>query len=212
MGIYLPNPKLLQKTGDVDYYYWNYQFPIKYIQRFRFKAILELMGNKVYNNLLEVGTGSGIFLPELARHCRKLYAIDIHDNMHAVQKLCELTSIKVELAQCALEQTCYPDAMFDVIVAVSVLEFVNDLEKTFQEVRRLLKPDGIFLAICPQQGALLDFVVSLYTQKPPDEEFRNSRTQMGEILETHFTVLEKKIFPPILGRIFPVYCYYKLGK
>ena len=79
--MYLPNQKFLRKTGDVDYYHLNYLFPIKYIQRFRFQAILRLLGNTIYDRLLEVGTGSGIFLPELSKHCRDLYAIDIHDKM-----------------------------------------------------------------------------------------------------------------------------------
>ena len=78
MALYLPDPKYLKRTGDVDYFHWNYAFPIKYIQKLRFKGIIRLMGNRSYDRILEVGTGSGIFLPELARHCNKLYAIDIH--------------------------------------------------------------------------------------------------------------------------------------
>ncbi len=78
MKIILPEKKLLNRTNDVDYYYLNYKFPIKYIQLYRFKAIVRLLGKKKYPRLLETGTGSGIFLPELSVHCEKLYASDIH--------------------------------------------------------------------------------------------------------------------------------------
>ena len=210
MALYLPNPECLQRTGAVDYYHWNYQFPIKYIQRFRFKAIIRLLGNDIYDKLLEVGTGSGIFLPELARHCHELYACDIHDKMAAVQKLCQLTSIKAKLKRCALEATGYPDDFFDVIVAVSVLEFVDDLEKSIKEVQRILKPNGIFLTICPQQSPVLDFILNTYTRKSPDEEFGESRRKVCPMLEAYFDVVEKNCFPPMLGRLFPVYYYYKL--
>ena len=209
--IYLPDPAFLKRTGDVDYYHWNYQFPIKYIQRYRFKAILKLLGNNRFEKLLELGTGSGIFLPELARHCCKLYACDIHTKMEAVQNLCQLTSIDVQLRRCPIEETGYADNFFDVIVAVSVLEFVDDLEKSINEIRRILKPNGFFLTICPQQSLLLDWVVGLYTRRTPDEEFGASRTRVCPMLETHFNIVEKGIFPPIIGRIFPVYCYYKLN-
>ena len=211
MKIYLPDPAFLKRTADVDYYHWNYQFPIKYIQRYRFKAILKLLGNNRFEKLLELGTGSGIFLPELARHCCKLYACDIHTKMEAVQNLCQLTSIDVELRQCPIEETGYADNFFDVIVAVSVLEFVDDLEKSINEIRRILKPDGFFLTICPQQSPLLDWVVGLYTRRSPEEEFGTSRTRVCPMLETHFNIVQKRIFPPIIGRIFPVYYYYKLS-
>lgn len=212
MNLYLPNPKVLKRTGDVDYYQWNYQFPIKYIQRFRFKAILKLMGNKGYTKLLEVGTGSRIFLPELARHCHQLHACDIHNNMRAVEKVCQLTAIKAELRRCAIEDTGYPDSMFDAIVAVSVLEFVDDLKKAVEEIKRILKPNGIFLTICPQEHILVDFFLSLYTRRPPEEEFQESRRNVSSMLEEHFNVIEKIIFPSLVGRILPVYYYYKLTK
>lgn len=210
MNLYLPNPKFLEKTSDVDYYHWNYQFPIKYIQRFRFKAILKLMGNNIYGKLLEVGTGSGIFLPELARHCRQLYACDVHDRMHAVRRLCQLTSIEVELTRCPTEHTGYPDDFFDAIVAVSVLEFVSDLEKSISEIKRILKLNGEFLTICPRQNLLLDFVLGLYTRRTPEEEFGTSRSEVFKALETQFRVIDKNVFPAIAGRVFPVYHYYKL--
>ena len=80
MKLLLPDINLLKKTGAVDYYYWNYKFPIKYIQLYRFKRIVKLLGEKKYNTLLEAGTGSGVFIPELAKHCNTIYACDIHTN------------------------------------------------------------------------------------------------------------------------------------
>lgn len=208
--MYLPNQKFLRKTGDVDYYHWNYLFPIKYIQRFRFQAILRLLGNTIYDRLLEVGTGSGIFLPELSKHCRDLYAIDIHDKMKAVEELCKLTDIKANLMSGSIENTNYPNDFFNAIVAVSVLEFVDDLNSSIQELKRILKPRGFFVTICPQQSRLLDFFLGLYSRKNPSEEFRESRTRVVPKLEADFNVIKKRVFPPLLGRIIPVYYYYKL--
>jgi ubiquinone/menaquinone biosynthesis C-methylase UbiE len=169
------------------------------------------LGNQCYDKLLEVGTGSGIFLPELDRHCRQLYACDIHDNIQAVERLCQLTAIKAEVRRCPIEATGFPDNMFDAIVAVSVLEFVDDLERSIDEIRRILKPSGVFLTICPQQSVLLDFVLNFYTRRKPDDEFGISRTRVSKTLEAQFNVIDKRIFPPIVGSIFPVYNYYKLS-
>ena len=212
MKLYLPDPNMLETTGSVDYYHWNFKFPIKYIQRFRFKALLRLMGDTVYDKLLEVGTGSGIFLPELSSHCRNLYAIDIHDKMSAVKELCRQLSINATLKRCSIENTPFPDDLFDLIIAVSVLEFVQDLDMALAEIKRILKPNGSFLTICPRQSPVLDFILNLYTRRTPEEEFGGTRKNVYLKLEKGFSVVEKKIFPPILGKFISVYYYYKFSK
>jgi 2-polyprenyl-3-methyl-5-hydroxy-6-metoxy-1,4-benzoquinol methylase len=98
----LPNPKYLKKTSEMDYYHWNYQFPFKYIQRYYFRAIIDLLGKICHDKLLEVGTGSGIFLSELSKHCRKLYACDIHGHMDDVQDFCRPIRLQVSLRHCSI--------------------------------------------------------------------------------------------------------------
>lgn len=135
MKIVIPQKNLLSRINDVDYFDWNYKFPIKYVQLYRFKAIIKLLGDKKYTNLLEIGTGSGILLPELARHCDKLYACDIHPHMDKIKSLLHNYEIKkYEIKSQSIEKTEYPDNYFDVIVGVSVLEFVNNLHSTISEI------------------------------------------------------------------------------
>jgi len=206
-----PDKSLLNKTGEVDYFYWNYKFPIKYIQRYRFSRILKLLGNNQYPNLLEVGTGSGIFLPELARHCDKLHACDIHPHFENIEFLLKHYNIKnYELKSQSIEKTDYPDNYFDVIVAVSVLEFVDNLQSAITEIKRILKKDGVFITICPMNSKFLDAILSLYSEKKPKEEFGESRIYVGKALEQNFTVVKKGYMLPIIGKIFPVYTNYKL--
>jgi ubiquinone/menaquinone biosynthesis C-methylase UbiE len=213
MKIVIPEKSLLNRTNDVDYYYWNYKFPIKYIQLYRFKTIVRLLGKKVYPNLLEVGTGSGIFLPQLSLHCEKLYASDIHPYLDNIENL--LKHFKVnnfELKSQNIQETDYPDNFFDAIVAVSVLEFVDDLQAAITEIKRILKKDGVFITICPMNSRFLDSILSLYSEKKPKEEFGESRIYVGKALEQNFTVLKKGYLLPIIGKLFPVYTHYKLKK
>ena len=213
MNIIIPEKNLLHRTNDVDYYDWNYKFPIKYVQLYRFKAIIKLLGDKKYTNLLEIGTGSGIFLPELARHSKKLFACDIHPHMDKIQNLLHHHRIKnYEIKSQSIENTDYPDNFFDVIVGVSVLEFVNDLNATIFEIKRILKNDGFFVTICPMQNKILDFIVSLYANKTPDDEFGDSRKYVSKELEKNFIVDKKGYMLPLFGKHFPVYTHYKLRK
>ena len=213
MKILIPPKSLLSRTNDIDYYNWNYSFPIKYVQRYRFKTIIKLLGNKKFSRLLEVGTGSGIFLPELAKHCEKLYACDIHPHLNKIQHLLNQYDIKnYDVKSLSIEKTDYPDNFFDVIVAVSVLEFVNDLQATILEIKRILKSDGFFVTICPMHSKILDTIISLYANRTAAEEFGDSRKYVSKELEKNFRIEKKGFMLPFIGKYFPVYTHYKLQK
>ncbi len=213
MKLLLPDKNLLTKTGAVDYFDWNYKFPIKYIQRYRFKRIVKMLGNRKYPALLEAGTGSGVFLPELSKHCNAIYACDIHDNFSHIPDLCRHYGINnYHVSTQSIEKTNYQNEQFDAIVAVSVLEFVPDLNTAINEIKRILKKDGVFITICPMESKLLDFFLGLYTTKKPEEEFGKTRQSVTKLLEDNFIVEKKGFMLPLIGRFFPIYTHYKLKK
>ncbi len=211
MKIILPERRLLKKTAAVDYYDWYYMFPIGMVMRYRLKKIVQLMGDETYQNLLELGTGSGIFLPELSRHCKNLFAIDIHGMSDHMQDLFHAYKLRnCELSTQSIEYTNFPDNFFDAIVAASVLEFLEDLDKAVNEIRRILKKDGVFITICPMESRFLDYLISLYSLRPPGEEFGESRKYVTTTLEENFEVLVKGYMMPLVGKYYPLYTHYKL--
>jgi len=213
MHLTLPDQGLLSKTGEVDYFDWNYKFPIKYIQKYRFRKIIKMIGKNRYHRLLEAGTGSGIFIPELAKHCDEIYACDIHGNFGHIYQLCQQYGISnYEVSTQSIEHTNYEDQSFDAVVAVSVLEFVPDLQQALDEIKRIMADDGVFMTICPMESRLLDFFLSLYTRKKPEEEFGNARKKVTKVLEENFTIVKRGYMIPLVGRLFPVYTHYKLKK
>jgi ubiquinone/menaquinone biosynthesis C-methylase UbiE len=213
MKLLLPDKKLLKKTGQVDYYGWYYKFPIKYIIRYRLKKIVQLLNKERYGVLLEAGTGSGIFLPELSKHCEYLYACDIHNHFDNITVMLEKYGIKnFNLSTQSIDQTNFSNESFDAIVAVSMLEFVPDIQKALSEIKRILKKDGVFITICPMESTILDFFLSLYTRKPPKKEFGDARQKVSKLLEQNFEIIKKGYMVPLIGRFFPVYTHYKLKK
>jgi ubiquinone/menaquinone biosynthesis C-methylase UbiE len=175
--------------------------------------IVRMLGDRMFPSLLEVGTGSGVFLPELSKHCEKLYACDIHHNFDHIHRLLRMYDVSnYELSSQDIEKTTYPDHSFDAIVAVSVLEFIGNIDAAIAEIRRILKDDGVFVTICPMESKLLDKVIAMYSRKKPEEEFGNSRKFVTKMLEENFIFVEKGYLTPIIGRYFPIYTHYKLRK
>src|SRR4051794_34678989 len=83
----LPPRELVPKPDPddpVDYYYKPLTAPI-YRARLRLAACL--LGGRRYGSLLEVGYGSGIFLPELAHRCDHLAGIDLHGGAGRVSEM-----------------------------------------------------------------------------------------------------------------------------
>src|SRR5258707_11683579 len=86
--------EILVKTGPVDHADWNYRPLLGSIQRSRFRLVLRLLDGERFARLLEIGYGSGVFLPELARRCDDLHGIDIHDEPERVAASLQKLDVK----------------------------------------------------------------------------------------------------------------------
>ena len=190
----LPDKSLLSKTGEVDYFYWNYKkFPINIIQKVQVQRILKLMGDKKHDSILEAGTGSGIFIPELSNtaiNCRPLgYTFQFCTYPWNVQSLWDQN---YNLSTQSIEQTNFPDKSFDLVVAVGVLEFVPDQQKAMTEIKRILKDGGSLLQFARWKVKYSTGFFRAYTSKAPKEEFGNAR-QKWQTCKRNFTVVKKGI-------------------
>src|SRR5262249_9737323 len=106
----------LVKTGVVDHADWNYKLILRQIQPLRFKLIRKLLKGRKINRLLEVGYGSGIFMPELDKHCEDLYGIDIHPHTKEVCDVLARHNVWPHLATGSAEEMPYAENTFDAIV------------------------------------------------------------------------------------------------
>jgi ubiquinone/menaquinone biosynthesis C-methylase UbiE len=192
----LPKQELL-KTGPVDHADWNYKPLTGLVQRRRFRMALRLLGKSRFERLLEIGYGSGIFMPELSGRCDELHGIDIHNSPGEVESRLMRNGTKAELKSCSATAMSFPDAFFDCVLAVSSLEFVDDLERACCEVRRVLREDGAFIVVTPGQSAVLDAGLKLLTGESAHADFGERRSRILPTLERMF-VVERRVQSPIL--------------
>lgn len=113
------------------------------------KALLELVGEKPFNSLLDVGTGTGRMLQLLQDHYAEAVGIDSSLEMLAVARA-NLDASKTSSAQVRFGDIFnLPVARntFDVAVVHQVLHFLDDPARAIRETAQALRPGGRLLIV-----------------------------------------------------------------
>jgi ubiquinone/menaquinone biosynthesis C-methylase UbiE len=210
MSIRLLPREALLKTGDVDHAAWNYDGVLGFVSRRRFALVRSLLPKRRVRKLLEVGYGSGVFFPELAKHADALYGADIHDRPADVTAVLAKAGISAQLVTAPAEALPYPDGTFDVVLAVSTFEFVNDARKAITELARVLTPDGRIIVVTPGQSPLLDLALRIFTGESAEADFGDRRKLVVPTLTSELRHERSAYFP--LAFPLPVYRALRLAK
>jgi SAM-dependent methyltransferase len=198
-GLRLPPRELVPKPDDddpIDYYYR----PLTgRLYRARLQQAVDLLGQRSYGSLLEVGYGSGVFLPELARHAERLVAIDIHGVSERVEDMLRSLGIDATLFQASLFELPFDPDEFDGLVCISVLEHLTELERALDEFRRVLRPGGILVLGFPVRNPLTDGFFRL-AGYDPRAIHPSSHSDILNAAEQHpgFAVERRAHFPALL--------------
>lgn len=191
-------PEALLKTGEVDHADWNYRRLLGTISRTRFRLVVSLLEAQPVGRLLEVGYGSGVFMPELARFSDELYGIDIHQMTGPVAESLARFNVNARLFSGSVEAMPFDDNFFETVVAVSALEFVSDMDAACRELKRVLKPDGALVVVTPGHSPLVDFGLKILTGKSAKQDYDDRREKLMPTLLKHFAV-ERQLTSPVVG-------------
>lgn len=108
--------------------------------------------------ILDVGTGEGRLLNSLKENgFNNLFGVDI-DNY-----LLESSSIEFHKVDVSNEKLPYPDAFFEKITCLGILEHVENPFNMMREVTRVLKEEGILFVTSPNIHSYLDKFLFLFT-------------------------------------------------
>lgn len=127
----------------------------------RLRLALGFMQNEKFNNLLEIGCGSGVFFPQLKEAAHNVYAADINPKLDSVKKMCELENLNVRLSGGSILVLPYKDDAFDCVVVMSTLEHIEQLDKAISEIHRVLKKNGRAIIGFPVSNIIADFLLRL---------------------------------------------------
>lgn len=116
--------------------------------------------------VLDIGCGGGININRMAQNAKKVYGIDY--SIESVKLSREVnreyeSQGKVEILEGNVESLPFNDDTFDIVTAFETVYFWPDIEKSFGEVKRVLKPAGIFMIGMESNG--LDNLAMKISQK-----------------------------------------------
>lgn len=120
---------------------------------------LRLLGNVDGKRVLDLGCGAGHNAIALARAGAKVIAVDASvDQIDAARAACEREGVKVELHHQPLAELAFIRAdTIDAAVSAFGLATVEDIDRVFRQVDRVLKPEHHFVLSLPHPAfALVD--------------------------------------------------------
>jgi SAM-dependent methyltransferase len=159
-----------------------------WISRQRFRLVVELLPKASIVRLLEIGYGSGVFLPELARYSQEIFGVDVHAECERVARCLAKMNVRAELHSASAVEMPFAGGHFDVVVSVSCLEFISDLPAAVGEIARVLAPNGTFIVVTPNQSKIADAGLRMLTGRNAEADFKGGRRQVIPAVMQHFEV------------------------
>jgi len=149
-------------------------------------------------SVLDYGVGEGKYLRLIkkARPEALLAGVDVREPH--TQPFFEFHKIESE------SSLPFPDDHFDLIVSCDVLEHVNDIQHSLDEIRRVLRPGGRFVGFVPLEGGLRPHAVfrmfnpNIYRDtKDHNHAYRNK--EMLGYMEPRFEIVDTAYSYHFLG-------------
>lgn len=190
-------PDALVRTNSLDRADWYYRPMLGSIIKKRFDLILSLLPLGPIHSLLEIGYGSGVFLPELARHATSVFGADIHRHADIVTAALESVDVTATLCTADVTSLPYEDGAFDVVISASCLEYVHPIEDASLELQRVLSPRGSLIVVTPARSPVIDKGFRLLTGRNAAADFAEANADVVRSLRGEFTVSERRRFPAI---------------
>jgi ubiquinone/menaquinone biosynthesis C-methylase UbiE len=172
---------------------------------------LAFLDSNRYDSLLEIGFGSGVLLPELAKYSKKTLGIDIHSHIKDVKKMTLKENVNAALSKGSIVELPYKNNSFDCIISVATIEHIVKLSQAVGELKRILKRDGLGILGFPVANKLSDMLLvltgSLRVYKKELKEIHpNTHRDILEEIKKQFDNIKVSRFPAITPLDFSLYC------
>jgi 2-polyprenyl-3-methyl-5-hydroxy-6-metoxy-1,4-benzoquinol methylase len=153
MKLILPPAGTLKPNDEHDPLPYYYRPLLGWLYRKRLRMGLDLLPRKG-TRILEVGVGSGILVPTLSAHFSRYTGTDLvlADGLHRlVAPSCQADFLQADL----LRESSLPEAAYDAVICLSVLEHIADADGAACALARTLVKGGTLVAGYPMVNRLM---------------------------------------------------------
>lgn len=108
--------------------------------------LMRLLNIKPDENVLDIACGEGYFSREMAKAGGRVIALDASPNLISIAK--QKSDPRIDFRVMSAENmSTLPDGHFDKAICVLAIQNIANLNLLVQEIRRVLKPTGVFVAV-----------------------------------------------------------------
>lgn len=172
-------------------------------------------------NVLEIGCGDGTFLYKLKYKWRKITGIDVvSERIKEARKKKFNVPTSFILKDFGRKPMPFPDNTFDLVVSISTLQYIYDLDLLFDEIKRVLNRRGKFIFEIPNFAVFWRRLEFLFGSLPRTSQFIDgwdagiihyfTQKDMAEFLKRHGFIIRRiscsgightvrQIWPSVLG-------------
>jgi ubiquinone/menaquinone biosynthesis C-methylase UbiE len=160
------------------------------------------------DSILEVGFGSGLTFLNLNMMYKKIYGLDLSCQVEEVAQVFVPLGIQPDLRNGNVLDMPYADNQFDTVLLISILEHLKpeELDRAFQEIRRVLKPGGQVVYGVPVERpfmvamfALLGYNIRKYHFSTEQDVAAAAARQLKQV-----RILPMKGTPSFFGNVYEI--------
>ncbi len=163
----------------------------------QYNAVMENMDIQKTDFLLDIGFGNGYLISRLRKkNPKKIYGIEISEDMlHWVsaKNRKAIEQQKIELLLADVQALPFENSSIDKACTVNTVYFWQDISKSFAEIKRVLKPNSIFINVLYAKQWLDKLPMTQYGfSKYTLEEIENLTRENGFKIEQVFEIERQK--------------------
>lgn len=140
--------------------YFNYDYNIK----IRTETVAEFIGDKRYNNVLDMPCGNGLISLKNSKQFNTLALVDFSENMIALAKQIagqeKVTQVSFYCGD--IFETNFKDEEFDLIISLGILAHVDDIDKFLNFIQHKVKKGGTIIIQNTNSNHFYSKLIRLY--------------------------------------------------
>jgi len=176
--------------------YWHPNPFLRWVFYSRLERIAKLVPEPTQNQIVcDFGGGGGAFLLTLSRNFQKVILLD-YETVEAEAVIKHYNLNNVEIIKGDALSNGLPEHSLDVVIAADVLEHFQDVREPVKEIRRLLKPQGLFFMSGPTENFWYRLGRLIFGIQKPADHYHTAK-EIEEVLLEESYIIKRKLYLPI---------------